>query len=227
MVLVTHRDDHTLTVVPTTCRQPTCILQACPSAPVTLDCATSISLGQTRTFDFLTVQVNGTGGHKVTKSNSDHNSTENLPLPDGTNATVRCYITPETILLRVSFTATPDLNGTLLRCYPGDGTNQMNISVIVIEGTYGGLPAIRPTCNVYWCTYVRLHTRGKIQGFTAPTPYPPPNLTNPPPGLHMPCQNKTAWHAIWCRGKTFIFAHIYIYFETQPLASIANLAVNP
>ena len=36
-----------------------------------------------------------------------------------------------------------------------------------------------------------------------PTPWFAPNLANPPPGLHMPCQNKTAWHAIYrCRGKT-------------------------
>ena len=40
-----------------------------------------------------------------------------------------------------------------------------------------------------------------------PTLWFAPNLTSPPPGLHMPCQNKTTWHAIWCRGKTFILPH--------------------
>ena len=47
-----------------------------------------------------------------------------------------------------------------------------------------------------------------------PTPWFAPNLTNPP---RLPCQNKTTWYAIWCRGKTFIFAHPrYLYIYTKP-----------
>ena len=68
---------------------------------------------------------------------------------------------------------------------------------------------------------------GVYRSHPLPTPWFAPNLTNPPPGLHMPCQNKTTWHAIWCRGKTNICAHpLYLYIFQNP-PPVANLAVNP
>ena len=62
---------------------------------------------------------------------------------------------------------------------------------------------------MYMCVCV---CAGIYHSHPLPTPWIAPNLTNPTPGLHMPCQNKTAWHATYqCRGKTFIFAHTHMH----------------
>ena len=60
-----------------------------------------------------------------------------------------------------------------------------------------------------------------------PTPWFAPNLTNPPPGLYVPCQNKTAFNG--AEGRLlFLPTPQYCYtciFRNPP--PVANLAINP
>ena len=54
------------------------------------------------------------------------------------------------------------------------------------------------------------------QGFTAPTPWFAPNLTNPPPGLH-----RIKLHGLLFGADYFCpTPYIYIYTETHPLLQI-------
>ena len=50
-----------------------------------------------------------------------------------------------------------------------------------------------------------------------PIPWFAPNLTNPPPGLYVPCQNKTAFNGAEGRLLFLPTPNTVIYSETHPL----------
>ncbi|KAL5494234.1 hypothetical protein EMCRGX_G015523 [Ephydatia muelleri] len=124
------------------------ILVACPDALATLYCATK--------DQWLTVQVNGTGGPFVTIEQRDclNGCTRNLTLCEGSVATVNVTVTAETIVMSIKFIARSSLNGTALLCYSiADGeARDTNSSLIAIVGPPQTTPT-NLTLNSTTCTF--------------------------------------------------------------------------
>ena len=147
------------------------ILVACPDALATLYCATK--------DQWLTVQVNGTGGPFVTIEQRDclNGCTRNLTLREGSVATVIVTVTAETIVMSIEFIARSSLNGTALLCYSiADGeARDTNSSLIAIVGTLvnvhcgdtmkspGHLPSTYcMEVSINYCAYFSTITNGAI-----------------------------------------------------------------
>ena len=84
----------------------------CPGTTVTIEYSTSESTLTCRSYgapaDSWVTAFQGVGSN---------NHTEYLQLANSTNAAVQVYITETSIIFRVNFTASSDLNGTVLQCF--------------------------------------------------------------------------------------------------------------
>ena len=58
-----------------------------------------------------------------------------------------------------------------------------------------------------------------------PIPWFAPNLTNPPPGLYVPCQNKTAFNGAEGRLLFLPTLNTVIYSETHPLVYMCHVKI--
>ena len=70
----------------------------------------------------------------LTVLGSDPNSTKTLQLSRSTNATVYVSVTASAIRLRVSFVASVELNGTVIKCYSETDSGREDTTTINITG---------------------------------------------------------------------------------------------
>ncbi|KAL5494235.1 hypothetical protein EMCRGX_G015524 [Ephydatia muelleri] len=104
----------------------------CPATDVDIDYETDVNSMS------LTCEANNASTSRLydplTVLGSDPNSTKTLKLSRSTNATVYVSVTASAIRLRVSFVASVELNGTVIKCYSETDSGREDTTTINITG---------------------------------------------------------------------------------------------